>query len=166
MHRMTARFLVVAAAAALASGACGKKEEAAAPAGSPPAKKYRFAVMPKALNLPVFTYARTGAERAAKELGNVEVLWRAPESADPLKQKEILESFITQGVDGIAISCTSADLLNDPINKAMDAGIPVVTWDTDAPSASPSGAWTTSSPARSWARRRLSSSAARARWRS
>ena len=126
MHRVAARFLVVAAAA-LASGACGKKEEAAGPAGSPPAKKYRFAVMPKALNLPVFTYARTGAERAAKELGNVEVLWRAPESADPLKQKEILESFITQGVDGIAISCTSADLLNDPINKAMDAGIPVVT---------------------------------------
>jgi ribose transport system substrate-binding protein len=133
MHRVAARFLVVAAAVALVSGACGKKEEAAAPAGSPPAKKYRFAVMPKALNLPVFTYARTGAERAAKELGNVEVLWRASENADPLRQKEILESFITQGVDGIAVSCTSADLLNDPINKAMDAGIPVVTWDSDAP---------------------------------
>lgn len=133
MHRVAARFLVVAAVVALASGACAKKEEAAAPAGSPPAKRYRFAVMPKALNLPVFTYARVGAERAAKQLGNVDVMWRAPEDADPLKQKEILESFITQGVDGIAISCTSADLLNDPINKAMDAGIPVVTWDSDAP---------------------------------
>ena len=128
-----ARFLVVTAVVALSAAACGRKEEGAAPAGSPPAKKYRFAVMPKALNLPVFTYARTGAERAARELGNVEVLWRASDSADPLRQKEILESFITQGVDGIAISCTSANLLNEPINKAMDAGIPVVTWDSDAP---------------------------------
>jgi ribose transport system substrate-binding protein len=132
MNLVAARVLVVAAALGVAA-ACGGKEEGAAPAGSPPAKKYRFAVMPKALNLPVFNYARIGAERAARELGNVEVLWRASDSADPLRQKEILESFITQGVDGIAISCTSADLLNDPIDKAIAAGIPVVTWDSDAP---------------------------------
>ncbi len=139
MHRWASRVFVVTVALTL-STACGKKEEGAPPgaspagaAASPAGKKYRFAVMPKALNLPVFFYARTGAERAAKQLGNVEVIWRAPEDADPLKQKEILESFITQGVDGIAISCTSADLLNEPINRAMDAGIPVVTWDSDAP---------------------------------
>src|SRR5687767_14936716 len=95
--------------------------------------KYRFAVIPKALNLPVFNYAKIGAERAAKELGNVEVIWRAPEAADELKQKEILESFITQKVDGIAISCNNGDFLTDTINKAMEAGIPVVTWDADAP---------------------------------
>ncbi|PYQ16071.1 MAG: sugar ABC transporter substrate-binding protein [Acidobacteria bacterium] len=133
MHRVAARFFIVTAVVGLAFAGCGRKEERAATGGSPAGKKYRFAVMPKALNLPVFFYARTGAERAAKELGNVEVIWRAPESADPLRQKEILESFITQGVDGIAISCTSADLLNDPINKAIEAGIPVVTWDSDAP---------------------------------
>jgi ribose transport system substrate-binding protein len=140
MHRWAARFLVVTVAVGFSAAACAKKEEGAAPgaspgagAASPAGKRYRFAVMPKALNLPVFFYARTGAERAAKQLGNVDVIWRAPEDADPLKQKEILESFITQGVDGIAISCTSADLLNEPINKAMDAGIPVVTWDSDAP---------------------------------
>jgi ribose transport system substrate-binding protein len=95
--------------------------------------KYRFAVIPKALDLPVFNYARTGAERAAKEIGNVEVIWRAPETADQLKQKEILESFITQRVDGIAISCTNGDFLTETINKAMDTGIPVITWDADAP---------------------------------
>jgi ribose transport system substrate-binding protein len=102
---------------------------AAAPAG----KKLRFAVMPKGLDLPVFNYAKVGAERAAKSLGNVEIIWRAPESADQLRQKEILESFITQGVDGIAISCTNGDFLTDTINKAIDAGIPVITWDADAP---------------------------------
>jgi ribose transport system substrate-binding protein len=95
--------------------------------------KYRFAVIPKALDLPVFNYARTGAERAAKAIGNVEVIWRAPETADQLKQKEILESFITQRVDGIAISCTNGDFLTETINQAMEAGIPVITWDADAP---------------------------------
>src|SRR5262249_55453255 len=61
------------------------------------------------------------------------VIWRAPETADQLRQKEILESFITQKVDGIAISCTNGDFLTDTINRAVDAGIPVVTWDADAP---------------------------------
>jgi ribose transport system substrate-binding protein len=89
--------------------------------------------MPKALDIPVFNYAKTGAERRAKALGNVEVLWRAPETADQLRQKEMLESFITQKVDGIAISCTNGDFLTETINRAVEAGIPVVTWDADAP---------------------------------
>ena len=64
----------------------------------------RFAVIPKSLDLPVFDYARIGAERAAKELGNIEIIWSGPENADEMQQKEILESFIAQRVDGIAIS--------------------------------------------------------------
>jgi ribose transport system substrate-binding protein len=119
----------------LALVACGgtpSPESKGSPAPAA-AKKYRFAVMPKALDLPVFNYARIGAERAAKELGNVEIIWRAPENADQLRQKEMLESFITQGVDGIAISCTNGDFLTDTIDKAVAAGIPVVTWDADAP---------------------------------
>ena len=97
------------------------------------ASKLRFAVMPKSLDIPVFNYAKVGAEREAARLGNVDVIWRAPENADQLRQKEILESFITQRVDGIAISCLNGDFLTDTINRAMDAGIPVVTWDSDAP---------------------------------
>jgi len=36
-------------------------------------------------------------------------------------------------VDGIAISCLNGDFLTDTINRAIDAGIPVTTWDADAP---------------------------------
>jgi len=95
--------------------------------------KLRFAFIPKALHIPVFAYAKTGAERAGRRLGNVEIIWRAPETTDEIRQKEILESFIAQGVDGIAISCLNGDLLTDAIDRAVDAGIPVVTWDSDAP---------------------------------
>src|SRR5262245_51331636 len=96
-------------------------------------RKLRIAVIPKALDIPVFNYARLGAERKAAELGTVDVIWRGPETADELRQKEIVESFITQRVDGIAISVLNADFLTSAIDKAVDAGIPVVTWDSDAP---------------------------------
>src|SRR5713226_2723623 len=76
-------------------------------------KKLRFAVIPKSLDLPVFNYAKIGAEREAAKRGNIDVIWRASENADQLRQKEILESFITQRVDGIAISCTNGDFLTE-----------------------------------------------------
>src|SRR5688572_4599822 len=125
------RFAAVLAMVLIGVSACGGGGNGSAPADAP--RKLRFAVIPKALDLPVFDYARKGAERAAKQLGNVEVIWRGPETGDQLKQKEILESFITQRVDGIAISCLNGDFLTETINRAMDAGIPVVTWDADAP---------------------------------
>lgn len=111
---------------------CGgaKAPESGAPAAG---QRLRFAVIPKALEIPVFNYAKIGAERQAREYGNVDILWNAPVNADQLKQKEILESAITQRVDGIAISALNGDFLTDTINRAVEAGIPVVTWDSDAP---------------------------------
>ena len=108
-----------------AAAACSR--DAAGP------RRLRLAIIPKALDIPVFNYAKVGAERAAAQLGNVDIVWRGPERADELRQKEIVESFITQRVDGIAISVLNADFLTGTIDRAVDAGIPVVTWDSDAP---------------------------------
>ena len=126
------RFSLVVALCSVLVACGGSKQEPASGSGSAPAKKLRFAVIPKALDITVFNYAKIGAERKAAELGDVEILWNAPASADQLKQKEILESYITQRVDGIAISALNGDFLTDTINRAIDAGIPVVTWDSDA----------------------------------
>jgi ribose transport system substrate-binding protein len=127
------RFLVLAIAAAVAVAGCGGSKEQPAGTAAPAAQRLRFAVIPKSLDIPVFNYAKIGAERQAKEYGNVDILWNAPATPDQLKQKEILESAITQKVDGIAISSLNGDFLTETINKAIDAGIPVVTWDSDAP---------------------------------
>ena len=123
------KSLVLGVCLILSLSACGGSNGAnpAAP------QRLRFMVIPKAIDLPVFNYAKVGAERQAKEYGNVDIIWSGPTSADQLKQKEILESAITQKVDGIAISTLNGDFLTETINKAMDAGIPVVTWDSDAP---------------------------------
>ena len=124
------KYVLFLAVLVVASCSGTKAPESAAPAEG---QRLRFAVMPKALEIPVFNYAKIGAERQAKEYGNVEILWNAPVAADQLKQKEILESYITQRVDGIAISALNGDFLTETINKAIDAGIPVVTRDSDAP---------------------------------
>jgi len=122
------KVLLVAVVAVMGVVACG----GGAPDSPPAPRKLRFALIPKSLDIPVFEYARIGGERAAAELG-VEVIYRGPDKADELKQKEILESFITQKVDGIAISVLNASFLTSTIDRAVDAGIPVVTWDSDAP---------------------------------
>ena len=126
------RFFTLALAAIAAVSLACRGSEPADPTGSAPPPTLRFAIIPKALDIPVFNYAKIGAERAAAEIGNIDILWNAPASADQLKQKEILESFITQRVDGIAISALNGDYLAETINRAIDAGIPVTTWDSDA----------------------------------
>jgi ribose transport system substrate-binding protein len=126
---MSMRKLWIVVAAIVAGAACS----GSTPAPPPGPKTLRFALIPKGLDIPVFDYANKGAQREAKSLGNVEVIYRGPEHADELKQKEILESFINQKVDGIAISVVNAAFLTSTIDKAIAAGIPVVTWDSDAP---------------------------------
>lgn len=95
-------------------------------------RKLKFALIPKALDIPVFNYANQGAQRQAAEFGDVEVIYRGPDHADELKQLEVMESFISQKVDGIAISVLTPGI-TQAIDKAVAAGIPVVTWDSDAP---------------------------------
>ena len=121
------RQLLVACLLVVGAWACSGGDTPEGP------RKYRFALIPKALDIPVFNYADQGAKRVASELGDVEVIYRGPDRADELAQKQILESFIEQKVDGIAISVLNADFLTSTINRAVDAGIPVVTWDSDAP---------------------------------
>jgi ribose transport system substrate-binding protein len=125
------RLWVVAAVLALGAWACGGSGGGDKAPEAP--RKLRFALIPKALDIPVFNYANTGAQREAAAQGDVEVIYRGPDHADELLQKQILESFIQQKVDGIAISVLNADFLTSTIDKAVDAGIPVVTWDSDAP---------------------------------
>jgi ribose transport system substrate-binding protein len=45
----------------------------------------------------------------------------------------VVEDVIAKGVDAIGISCNDPTACEDPINKAVAAGIPVMTWDSDSP---------------------------------
>ncbi|MBX3084555.1 MAG: substrate-binding domain-containing protein [Anaerolineae bacterium] len=75
---------------------------------------------------------KAGVEKAAAELG-VDAVMVGPVGAKAEDQIAELESLIETGVDGLAISSVSTDALAPVINKALDAGIPVVTFNTDNP---------------------------------
>jgi rhamnose transport system permease protein len=90
-----------------------------------------IAMMPKAKGDPYFISARQGAEAAAEEFG-VELLWDGPTDLDAARQNEVVEAWITSGVDAIAVSVENRVAISTVLRKAMENGIRVVTWDADA----------------------------------
>src|SRR5690349_4089271 len=101
-------------------------------------KSYVIGLVAKSQGNPVFQAARVGAEQAAKELGqkyniNIKVDWRTPNEEDAQKQAEAIEQLVLSGANGIAVSCSDANKLTDASNSAVKNGVPVATFDSDAP---------------------------------
>jgi rhamnose transport system permease protein len=87
--------------------------------------------MPKSKGNAYFISCRKGAEEAARELG-VRMLWDGPTEPDPAKQNEIVETWITRGVDCIAVAAENRGGISTALRKAKQRGIRVITWDSDA----------------------------------
>lgn len=101
-------------------------------------KSYTFGLVAKSQGNAVFQVARVGAEAAARELGEkhglqLRIDWRTPNEEDAQKQAEAIEQLVLAGVDGIAVSCSDANKLTAAIDKAVQSGVPVATFDSDAP---------------------------------
>lgn len=116
MKRFTLLFLLLA----LAVGLSGRAED----------NRLLIALMPKAKGNAYFLSCKAGADRAAAELG-VELLFDGPVDTNAAKQNEIVENWITLGVDAIAVSAENKESLSTALRKARRAGITVVTFDSD-----------------------------------
>jgi len=83
---------------------------------------------------PFWSQIKVGVDAAANEIKRVgvKVLWITTK-ADPLEQLKIMEELIAKKVSAIAIASVDPHILKDPINKAVDAGIAVVTFNNDTP---------------------------------
>jgi rhamnose transport system substrate-binding protein len=110
-------------------GPAGRQAQGSVPASD--GRKPVIALMPKAKGDPYFISCRKGAEQAARESG-VELVWDGPTDLDPAKQNEVVEAWITRGVDAIAVSVENEVAISTVLRKARERGIPVVTWDADA----------------------------------
>jgi rhamnose transport system permease protein len=100
--------------------------------GSPaPGRRVTIAMMPKAKGDPYFVSCRAGAEEAARELG-VDLIWDGPTNLDAAQQNALVESWITRGVDVIAVSVENRAGISTVLRKARQRGISVLTWDADA----------------------------------
>lgn len=101
-------------------------------------KSYTIGLVAKSQGNPVFQAARVGAQDAAKELGQkygvtIKIDWRTPNEEDAQKQADAIEQLVLSGANGIAVSCSDANKLTDAINSAVKNGVPVATFDSDAP---------------------------------
>lgn len=90
----------------------------------------RIALVVKALGIGFFEAAAEGAEEAAAELGNVEIIYTGPTDTTAEGQIEVINSLIAQGVDAIAISANDPDAVVPALKRAMDRGITVISWDS------------------------------------
>ena len=94
------------------------------------AETKRIALVVKALGIGFFEAAAKGAEEAAKELGDVEIIYTGPTDTTAEGQIEVINSLIAQKVDAIAVSANDTDALVPTLKKAMDRGITVISWDS------------------------------------
>ncbi|WP_438482502.1 autoinducer 2 ABC transporter substrate-binding protein [Oleiharenicola lentus] len=93
--------------------------------------KLMVALMPKAKGNAYFLSVKAGADKAAKELG-VELLFDGPTDTNAAKQNEIVENWITLGVDVIAVAAENKEGISTALRKAQKQGIAVLTYDADA----------------------------------
>ena len=102
------------------------------------AESYTFGMIAKSQGNQFFQAAHSGAIDAARELGEkygvtIRIDWRTPNEEDAQKQAGLVEQLILNGADGIILSCSDANKLTDAIDRAVEHGIPVVTFSGDAP---------------------------------
>jgi len=93
--------------------------------------KLVVAMLPKSKGNAYFISCKAGADKAAKELG-VQLLFDGPTDSNAAKQNEIVENWITLGVDVIAVAAENKEGISTALRKAQKQGIKVVTYDADA----------------------------------
>ncbi|MCG6201985.1 substrate-binding domain-containing protein [Psychromonas antarctica] len=94
-------------------------------------KNLKFAVVPKYYSL-FFDESGNGCKDLAAQIEGVECIYRGPEKGDVRLQDKIIEQLINEGVDGIAVAVTESNFLaRSSLQKARNAGIPIVTYDSD-----------------------------------
>jgi simple sugar transport system substrate-binding protein len=144
-HQVTRRTALSGGAAGLAAyvmAACdlGGDDDSSAQGGGNSSdvfgdqKKMRFAFINHVTTNPFFVPTRYGADDACALL-NCSYQWTGSESANVNEMVNAFNSAISSKVDGIAVALVDLKAFNDPVQRALDAGIPVVGYNADAPNA-------------------------------
>jgi len=131
---MNAKTVVVGIVAALAmasvTGCASRNDSASASHGD---RDIKIAFVPKLQGIPYYQAMDTGGKAAAADLGFTWIM-QGPTSADAAAQADIVRSYIQQKVDALVTAPNDPDSIAPLLRQAKDAGIPVATSDTDAPS--------------------------------
>lgn len=112
-------------------GGTTEEGQATAPAARAAAdKRPTIAVIPKGTTHVFWKSVERGALEAGEEL-DVEIIWKGPlKENDRAQQIQVVQQFISQGVDGIALAPLDSRALIAPVQAATAQGIPVVVLDS------------------------------------
>ncbi|HTG44830.1 MAG TPA: autoinducer 2 ABC transporter substrate-binding protein [Verrucomicrobiae bacterium] len=117
---------------------CGKPADSGNAADSSPAIKpvrpaaETIALLPKLINIDYFDACRRGAEKTAAELG-VTLIFDGPAEPSGSEQNKFFDTWIRQQVNAICVAPNQPKTITRFVEKARQAGIKVLTWDSDAP---------------------------------
>jgi rhamnose transport system substrate-binding protein len=122
------RMLLPFALGALLLSACSSGDKATGTNGMP--ARLRIGLVAKSLGNGFFDAVKKGGDEAAGELGNVDIIFTGPTTPTAEGQIEVLNALIAQRVDAIAVSANDPDALVPTLQKAMQRGIKVLSYDS------------------------------------
>lgn len=76
-------------------------------------------------NDPFWSVVKNGVDKAAEDSGAT-VDYRAPETFDMVAMSQLIDAAVNQEPDGLVVSIPDADALGPSIERAVAAGIPVI----------------------------------------
>ena len=133
MDRTRWTRLVVLAFAAAACGGGSGADSKASPSGAK--KPLTIAVIPKGTTHEFWKSIHAGAIQATQELAQqgdtVSIIWKGPLREDDREQQvQVVEGFLSQGVQGIVLAQLDSRALVRPVEEAKGSCIPVVIIDS------------------------------------
>jgi rhamnose transport system substrate-binding protein len=129
--RRTVALVAIAVTAALTLAGCaGSGGSSDGGDGDGGDANLAITFLPKALGNPYFDTSNAGGEEAIGEFGGTyaEV---GPADASPTSQVTFIQTAAQQGVGGLVVSANDPEAICDALNEARDAGVKVVTFDSD-----------------------------------
>jgi len=125
-------FSASLAAGALLSACSDDNAAAAGAAGNfPETPKWKFAFVNHVTTNPFFTPTQYGMEDAAALLGIEKPQWTGSQNSIVGEMVNALNTAISAKVDGLAVAVVDKDAFRAPVDQALDAGIPVVSYNAD-----------------------------------
>jgi ribose transport system substrate-binding protein len=123
--------------AALSISGCGRSgaRPQGSQGGAPPLAPLTIAVIPKGTTHEFWKSIHAGAIQAARELSAegapVSIIWKGPFREDDREQQiQVVEGFLSQGIQGIVLAPLDDRALVRPVEEARRAGVPTVIIDS------------------------------------
>ena len=134
--RINLILAIAGMATVLSLSGCAPKSETPATgnssaAPSPSGKTLTVYLLPKKKGLAYFTSCAEGAQSAAKELGDVNLIYDGPTDGAPEKAASLIETWTLKGADVIAVSPNDPSVLAPAMKAAQTKGVHLLTWDAD-----------------------------------